>query len=68
VVISHGVVSGSALATNYFHLTRSAVSVGQRVSQGDVIGYVGTTGNSTGCHLHFETILNGSLVNPLGLL
>jgi murein DD-endopeptidase MepM/ murein hydrolase activator NlpD len=68
VVISHGVVSGSALATNYFHLTRSAVSVGQRVSQGEIIGYVGTTGNSTGCHLHFETILNGSLVNPMGLL
>ncbi|NKX53861.1 peptidoglycan DD-metalloendopeptidase family protein [Arthrobacter sp. E918] len=68
VVISHGVVAGNALATKYFHLTRSVVYPGQSVGQGQVIGYVGTTGNSTGCHLHFETVLNGSLVNPSGLL
>ncbi|MGP9527658.1 M23 family metallopeptidase [Arthrobacter sp. S41] len=68
VIISHGVVKGKALATGYHHMSRVAVSVGQHVKQGDVIGYVGTTGNSTGCHLHFETIVNGNAVNPLGLL
>lgn len=64
VVISHGVVNGRALATKYHHMTRYVVSPGQRVSKGQVIGYVGTTGNSTGCHLHFETIVNGTAVNP----
>jgi murein DD-endopeptidase MepM/ murein hydrolase activator NlpD len=68
VTISHGVVKGRALATNYHHMQRSVVSVGQHVKQGQLIGYVGTTGNSTGCHMHFETILNGAAVNPLGLL
>ncbi|WP_345473787.1 peptidoglycan DD-metalloendopeptidase family protein [Glutamicibacter ectropisis] len=68
VLISHGVVNGKALATGYHHMSRVAVSVGQHVKQGQVIGYVGTTGNSTGCHLHFETIVNGTAVNPLGLL
>ncbi|HJX77255.1 peptidoglycan DD-metalloendopeptidase family protein [Glutamicibacter bergerei] len=68
VTVSHGVVKGKALATNYHHMSRIAVSNGQHVKQGQVIGYVGTTGNSTGCHLHFETIINGSHVNPLGLL
>lgn len=68
VVITHGVVGGNALSTIYYHLSSSAVNPGQRVNQGDVIAYVGRTGNSTGCHLHFETMLNGNLVNPLGLL
>ena len=68
IVISHGVVGGNALATNYYHLTSYVVSVGQRVSAGQLIGYTGTTGNSTGCHLHFETMLNGTLVDPIGLL
>ena len=68
VTISHGVVNGHALATNYHHMSSYVVSPGQRVSRGQVIGYVGTTGNSTGCHLHFETILDGRAVDPLGLL
>lgn len=68
VVVSHGVVNGRALATKYHHLTRSIVSPGQDVKRGQVIGYTGTTGNSTGCHLHFETILDGRAVNPAGLL
>ncbi len=68
VIISHGVVNGRALATKYHHMTRSIVSPGQRVSRGEVIGYTGDTGNSTGCHLHFETILDGRAVNPAGLL
>lgn len=68
VTLSHGVIRGKALATNYHHMQRVIVRNGQNVKQGQVIGYVGTTGNSTGCHMHFETIVNGSPVNPLGLL
>lgn len=68
VTVSHGVVKGKALATNYHHMQSVVVSVGQRVKQGQLVGYVGTTGNSTGCHMHFETIINGAAVNPLGLL
>lgn len=68
VVIDHGRVNGNLLATKYHHMTRYVVSPGQRVTQGQVIGYTGTTGNSTGCHLHFETLRNGTAVNPAGLL
>ncbi|MEE1622179.1 peptidoglycan DD-metalloendopeptidase family protein [Zafaria sp. Z1313] len=68
VTVSHGVVNGHALATNYHHMSYYTVAPGQNVSRGQVIGYVGSTGNSTGCHLHFETILDGQAVNPLGLL
>lgn len=68
VQISHGVVNGHALLTGYHHLSSYVVHAGQHVSKGQVIGYVGTTGNSTGCHLHFETILDGRVVNPAGLL
>ncbi|MHA7146817.1 peptidoglycan DD-metalloendopeptidase family protein [Arthrobacter sp. TmT3-37] len=68
IVLNHGVVGGNALATNFYHLTSFLVSPGQRVSAGQLIGYTGTTGNSTGCHLHFETMLNGTLVDPIGLL
>ena len=63
VVVSHGVVQGSSLATSYNHLSRIAVGSGS-VSRGQVIGHVGTTGLSTGCHLHFETRESGSPVNP----
>ena len=62
VVIDHGVVRGVDLATVYDHL--SSISVSGRVSRGQVIGAVGTTGLSTGCHLHFETRENGVPVNP----
>jgi murein DD-endopeptidase MepM/ murein hydrolase activator NlpD len=62
------VVNGRALATKYHHMTRYIVSPGQKVKRGQIIGYTGTTGNSTGCHLHFETILDGQAVNPAGLL
>lgn len=68
VQISHGVVNGHALVTGYHHLSSYVVRAGQHVSKGQLIGYVGTTGNSTGCHLHFETILDGSVVDPAGLL
>lgn len=65
--IDHGTVNGRYLTTSYNHLSRYNVSVGQRVSKGQVIGYVGTTGYSTGCHLHFMAWQNGRLVNPMTL-
>lgn len=61
VVIAHG----NSLQTLYGHLSSVAVSVGQNVSSGQVIGYSGSTGNSTGAHLHFQVNLNGSAVNPM---
>jgi murein DD-endopeptidase MepM/ murein hydrolase activator NlpD len=51
--------------TQYAHLSRYAVKVGDRVEQGQVIGYVGSTGFSTGPHLHYEMVKNGTKVNPL---
>ncbi|MEX2253304.1 MAG: peptidoglycan DD-metalloendopeptidase family protein [Thermoleophilaceae bacterium] len=59
---------GGALSTCYGHQSRIGVSSGQSVSSGQVIGAVGNTGNSTGPHLHFETRINGSPVDPMGYL
>jgi murein DD-endopeptidase MepM/ murein hydrolase activator NlpD len=59
---------GGGLQTRYFHLQRSVVGVGAQVAQGQLIGYVGTTGHSTGCHLHWEVRRSGAAINPLGLL
>jgi murein DD-endopeptidase MepM/ murein hydrolase activator NlpD len=66
VVIDHGYVGGVDLATTYNHLTR--IVAGGRVRRGQLIAYSGTTGLSTGCHLHFETLANGSFVNPANWL
>jgi len=68
VKISHGVVQGNSLTTIFYHNTSVVVSAGQQVSQGQLIAYSGTTGNSTGCHSHFETWVNGKAVDPMGLL
>lgn len=59
---------GNGIVTMYSHLSGYEVSVGQRVSQGDLIGYSGNTGNSTGPHLHFTVILDGTPVDPMGWL
>jgi murein DD-endopeptidase MepM/ murein hydrolase activator NlpD len=57
-----------SLSTCYAHQSRFAVSMGQSVSQGQVIGYVGCTGRCFGDHLHFEVRINGSVTNPLNYL
>jgi murein DD-endopeptidase MepM/ murein hydrolase activator NlpD len=64
VVVDHG----GGIATAYGHLSSVAVSVGQSVGQGSVVGGMGTTGHSTGVHLHFEVRVNGAAVDPLGYL
>ncbi len=64
VVINHG----NGFSTLYGHMTRYIVHEGDYVSQGQVIGYVGSTGWSTGPHLHLTFYYNGSLVNPLAYL
>ena len=64
VMLSHG----GGLYTVYMHCSSTAVTVGQEVAAGDVIAYVGSTGISTGNHLHFGVSLNGSYVSPWNYL
>ena len=59
---------GGGLSTCYGHQSGFAVSSGSSVSQGQVIGYSGNTGSSTGPHLHFEVRINGAATDPLGYL
>ncbi|HJR58107.1 MAG TPA: M23 family metallopeptidase [Vicinamibacterales bacterium] len=64
ITIDHGF----GLTTRYGHLSRFAVTTGEAVRRGQIIGYVGSTGRSTSPHLHYEVLVNGRLTNPLRLL
>jgi murein DD-endopeptidase MepM/ murein hydrolase activator NlpD len=64
IIIDHG----NGYTTLYAHLSNLAVSQGQKVSQGQFLGYGGRTGYATGNHLHFEVRLNGDVIDPLGVL
>lgn len=68
VRINHGVYDGGILQTRYAHMSKLLVKKGQNVYRGQIIGYMGSTGNSTGQHLHFEVIWNGKRYNPLNWL
>ena len=60
--------NGAGLSTRYAHMIKIAATAGEAVTAGQVIGYVGSTGDSTGNHLHFETMQNGMCVDPMGML
>ena len=60
------IVHGNSRLTRYAHMSRIVVTQGQRVTQGQIIGYVGSTGNSDGPHLHFEIVENGRGIDPIG--
>ncbi|MCP1415672.1 MULTISPECIES: M23 family metallopeptidase [Paenarthrobacter] len=62
IVVDHG----NGLKSTYNHLAAIETSVGATVTAGQRLAAAGTTGNSTGCHLHFEVLLNGQTVNPQG--
>jgi murein DD-endopeptidase MepM/ murein hydrolase activator NlpD len=64
VVVDHG----NGLSTAYAHASSLAVGIGQSVAQGQTVSYVGSTGHSTGPHLHFEVRVNGVAVDPLAYL
>lgn len=61
VAVEHG----ASMQTRYAHLSRLAVAAGDNVKKGDLIGYVGSTGRSTGPHLHYEVRIDGLAVNPI---
>lgn len=67
-LISYGHMLGANLVSGYAHQSKIIVHSGQHVKQGQIVGYVGTTGLSTGCHLHLQIYRNGTRVNPMKYL
>lgn len=65
LLLDHGLVSGRRVRTSYNHAARFVVPAGARVVRGQVLGFVGSTGYSTGCHLHLSLWLDGRLANPM---
>jgi murein DD-endopeptidase MepM/ murein hydrolase activator NlpD len=68
VLINHGEYEGTSYMSSYSHLSSFAVSPDDYVVRGQVVAYAGTTGGSTGCHLHFEIYVNGHTVDPMPYL
>jgi murein DD-endopeptidase MepM/ murein hydrolase activator NlpD len=68
IAVSHGYVNGRHLVTTYNHLSVRFAGLGERVTRGEVIGRVGSTGWSTGPHLHFEVMVDGVYRDPMGWL
>ena len=64
VTLSHGF----DIVTRYGHMSKIVVEAGQKVQRGDVIGYIGSTGRSTGVHLHYEVRVDGKAQNPLAYM
>ena len=64
VILDHGSCTGAPTTTLYAHMSKQNVSVGQYVERGQIIGFVGSTGYSTGPHVHFEVRINGKHQNP----
>jgi len=65
LLLGHGSVDGYVVTTSYNHATRYVVGPGDPVGRGQLLGYVGSTGYSTGCHLHLMVWLDGRLVDPM---
>lgn len=65
VRIDHGIINGVNVQTGYLHMVDYSVQVGQHVDKGEVIGRVGSTGLSTGCHVHFSAYKNGHGTDPM---
>lgn len=65
LILDHGYQRGVGVASIYNHATSYVVGAGQRVQRGQLVGYVGSTGWSTGCHLHFTVTVNGNPVDPM---
>lgn len=68
VILDHGLINGKPTTTLYAHMSNYTVSAGQTVMKGQVIGYEGSTGYSTGPHCHFEVRVNGKPQNPLNYI
>ncbi|MDR1237081.1 MAG: M23 family metallopeptidase [Propionibacteriaceae bacterium] len=66
--IDHGKFNGDQVATSYLHMSKNLLKDGEQVEKGQLVGYVGSTGLSTGCHLHLSLYKNGKGTDPLEYL